>query len=291
MRRYHFAFLFAVCLGIAALLATQAKAVKSRATESPVASRGQDRAIRTTHGSPRMPIPAAANETESPVLPPARTKSKASKASHAEGTITSHFSPSPSPSHFPPAPDAEVTFISPDPSAPGIQLAENVRLPAILIPPQDMTGGAPATRPPAVEAAAREITNQYYRDLGERAGAGGHDTASEGLQADVPAVSRPTGETAAGEITPPYDPDAGKGPEPGGPYPTGEEFPAGARVDNDGAEEPETIVLEPGPDTDDPRRMADEAFRAVFGEAAYNRHAIDSGIEVNLTPVTGAGSN
>lgn len=108
----------------------------------------------------------------------------------------------------------------------GVQLADDVRLPAAI-----MAQGVPdatthnMTSPAA--AANREIVNSFYRELLATAD-------------NTPATADPA---------------------------TGGE---------------QTAVVPPGAGVDNARRHADELYRAMFGDAAFNQQGISSAIEVRL---------
>lgn len=48
------------------------------------------------------------------------------------------------------------------------------------------------------------------------------------------------------------------------------------------AKNDDTRIVPAGPDADKARRRADETYRAVYGNEAYNRHSINSALEVRL---------
>ena len=129
----------------------------------------------------------------------------------------------------PPLLDAESAPLTAaaDIPARGIQLAENVRLPAAVMALAEITKPTAAPVPPAVAAAQREIVEKFYQEI-----------AAEMARPNI--------------------------------FPTPE------------LEEATTVVISPSKTVADARHRADEQYRTLFGDAAYNRQGISSAIEVRL---------
>jgi hypothetical protein len=124
-----------------------------------------------------------------------------------------------------------------------IQLAENVRLPAVLMVPDPTETNLQCAPAPAVTAATRQIAGSFYQEL------------AAGTAIRPSAVEKPV----AGILQPSDTP----------------------------ADDDNTTVIEPGPVVENARSRANEAYRALFGDDAYNRRTMDSAIEVSL-PVDSA---
>ena len=109
----------------------------------------------------------------------------------------------------------------------GIQLAENVRLPAAVMALAEIAKPTAEPVSPAVTAAQQEIVEKFYQEI-----------AAEMARPNI--------------------------------LPTPE------------LEEATTVVISPSESVDDARHRADEQYRTLFGDAAYNRQGISSAIEVRL---------
>lgn len=220
-------------------------------------------------------------ETSSYLAPASPRKASAAKAilgnsdvseptlsgSHAAAKETRDASSSATARSSPPSDQTESASSN---EAIAIRLSEDLRLPAVLLPSREHAAFIPSPVAGAVET----IRDDYYRHLAGNA-ASGNRTAPPSSTSDK--------EKPAQAIRP----DATNRPDPSSvsPGPVTGNTPAINTPDGEN-NEPDTVVIEPGPDADDARRRADEAFRALFGNAAYNQHAIDSGIEVHLTPLS-----
>jgi hypothetical protein len=123
----------------------------------------------------------------------------------------------------------------------GIQLADNVKLPAVILA-INAAERAPQKKIPApVAAAMHGIVDTFYQDLAESATKAAGDTSPQG---------------------------------------------PGAVTD---ATVSDTIVIHPGPAVEQARNKANETYRALFGDAAYDRMTMSALMESQLPagPVTG----
>ncbi len=166
--------------------------------------------------------------------------------------------PSPAISHTPDAaqiaisPAANATIPAPDRAAspspsrpeaaafgnqsplPAIQLADDVRLPAALMPHDT------ANESPEIAAARAAIGDRFYRALQENAA---QETATN-LATEPPASKNPATEPTTGT-------DA-------------------------------TVIIHPSPASENALKHANEEYRALFGDAAFNQKTIDTHLEVKL---------
>ncbi|MCX8496636.1 MAG: hypothetical protein ORN51_10680 [Akkermansiaceae bacterium] len=127
-----------------------------------------------------------------------------------------------------------------NPFLPAIQLAEDVRLPAALMPHQT------ANESPAVTAARIAIGERFYRELQEIAA---NQTPVEA------AVQAP----ADADVQAPVDATV--------------QAPVDAAV---------TTVIHQSRATENALRRANEEYRALFGDEAFNRKTMDTHLEVKL---------
>lgn len=137
----------------------------------------------------------------------------------------------------PPRLDAESAPLTAaaDIPARGIQLAENVRLPAAVMALAEIAKPTAEPVPPAVAAAQRKIVEKFYQEI--------------------------AAEMSPHNISPKPE-----------------------------LVEATTVVISPSKTVDDARHRADEQYRALFGDAAYNRQGIRSAIEVRLPQDPGGGA-
>jgi hypothetical protein len=140
----------------------------------------------------------------------------------------------------------------PNNEAQAIQLSDYVQLPAALMPQNGPETDAELTVPAAVVAANREIANTFYQKI-----------------AASPIARPATGEKPvdAHPVTP-VTVSANDSPTPSSDSPT----PSGG----------DTTVIPPGPDVEQAREIANETYRTLFGDEAYNRQTMNSAIEVHL---------
>jgi len=143
--------------------------------------------------------------------------------------------------------------LSADSAARAVQLNDDVRLPAALMPQgQD-------DLPPAVAAAAVEIGNSFYRKLQNRSAA--HQKPPE----------------SSNNVT--YSTMVPKGPESPNLSQTAGQQPPSFQVPDTA----EDLTLIPNtPDTEQIRKQADEQFRALYGDEKFIRQTVSSAIEVRL---------
>ncbi|NQX02319.1 hypothetical protein HQ447_16795, partial [bacterium] len=113
--------------------------------------------------------------------------------------------------------------------AKGIQLAENVKLPAVILAVHAAENDPQGNYPEPVKAAMRGIVDTFYRDLADSAGA----ADAEGSAAVAP-------------------------------------------------ESGDTIVIHPGPAVEQARERANETYRALFGDAAFDRMTMHALMESQL---------
>lgn len=159
--------------------------------------------------------------------------------------------------------DASLPTESKPQSAPGslptgVQLADNVKLPAVILAINAARKDPQNKLPAPVAAAMQGIVDTFYRDLAEGAAKSRADTPVEasGEQVASPAqTGESTGETVASP-----------------------------NIDASGIEITEdTIVIHPGPTVEQARDQANETFRALFGDAAYNQMTMKAMFEVNFS--------
>ena len=181
---------------------------------------------------PAAPAPAMLREI--PPLPP-RLSARHESRKLAAPQPPNHIEPVPD-SPRRPLLDAEPAPLTAaaDVPARGIQLAENVRLPAAVMALAEFAKPTAEPIPPAVAAAQLEIVEKFYQEI-------------------------------AAEMAPP---NISSTPE---------------------LEEATTVVISPSESVDDARHRADEQYRTLFGDAAYNRQGISSAIEVRLPENPGGG--
>jgi hypothetical protein len=137
-------------------------------------------------------------------------------------------------------------------------LADNVQLPGALMPDDEA-----ATTSPEINAAIRSIGDTFYQTIA----------------ATPAATSSPAGESASPIAT------AGQSAT------ADQSAPGGGVADPTSGARDDTTVIAPGPDVERARDIADETYRAMFGNDAYNRQTLNSTIEVNLPMATGSGQN
>ncbi len=117
---------------------------------------------------------------------------------------------------------------SPAKSSPGIQLSDEVRLPAVILALNAAENDPGSKVPPPIAAAMRGIVTTFYQDLA--------DSVRE--------------TNADGSHTAPSDED--------------------------------TILIKPGPAVERARERANETYRALFGEEAYNQMTLHAALEAQL---------
>lgn len=127
----------------------------------------------------------------------------------------------------------------------GIQLAENVRLPAAVMDLAQPISKQANPLSPAARAAKEEITGSFYQNL-----------------ANLTLGSAPGMSSA--------DPATGSADAPD---------PVNHAPDDIGTE---TVVAGPGPEVETALEQANATYRALFGDDAYNHSVIQSTIEVHL---------
>ncbi len=115
----------------------------------------------------------------------------------------------------------------------GIRLADNVKLPAVIIALSDPNRDPEHKLPQPVLDCMQGIVDRFYQDLAA---------------------------SAAGK-------QPGSSPDPSAP---------------EAATDDNTVVIEPGPAVDKARARANEMYRALFGDEAYNRLTMNSALEVQL---------
>ena len=123
----------------------------------------------------------------------------------------------------------ETSPVGDQPPLPAIQLADDVRLPAALMPHDT------SKESPVVAAARAAIGDRFYRELQEIA--------------------------AKDSVTDPATIDSAA---------------------KDSAAEPTTIVIHQSPATENALKRANEEYRALFGDEAFNRKTMDTQLEVKL---------
>ena len=123
---------------------------------------------------------------------------------------------------------------TPEPSsanpAPGIQLADDVQLPAVIIALSDPNKDPQHKIPPPVAAAMQRIVDSFYQEL-----------------------AASVRENPMGEDTKPTEADG-----------------------------LETVVIQPGPAVEQARANANEAYRVLFGDEAFNRLMMNAALEARL---------
>jgi len=143
--------------------------------------------------------------------------------------------------------------LSADSAARAVQLNDDVRLPAALMPQgQD-------DLPPAVAAAAVEIGNSFYRKLQNRVAPPQktHESSKDGMDSTL----------------------VPKSPESHNLSQTADQQPPSLQA----PESADDVTLIPNtPDTDQIRRQADEQFRALYGDEKFIWQTLNSAIEVHL---------
>jgi len=146
------------------------------------------------------------------------------------------------------------THSSANPTIRAIQLNDDVRLPAALMPLGQENW------PPAVAAAAVEIGNTFYRKLQERAAVlqGTREDSNNGMEPTMVSNS-PESAHLSQNTASPTDLQA---PE------IAEDF----------------TLISNTQDAEQIRRQADEQFRALYGNEQFIRQTVNSGIEVRLPP-------
>ena len=125
----------------------------------------------------------------------------------------------------------ETSPVGDQPPLPAIQLADDVRLPAALMPHDT------SKESPVVAAARAAIGDRFYRELQEIA--------------------------AKDSVTDPATKDSAA---------------------KDSAAEPTTVVIHQSPATENALKRANEEYRALFGDEAFNRKTMDTQLEVKLPP-------
>ena len=124
---------------------------------------------------------------------------------------------------------SETSPVGDQPPLPAIQLANDVRLPAALMPHDT------SKESPVVAAARAAIGDRFYRELQEIA--------------------------AKDSVTDPATIDSAA---------------------KDSAAEPTTVVIHQSPATENALKRANEEYRALFGDEAFNRKTMDTQLEVKL---------
>ena len=130
----------------------------------------------------------------------------------------------------------ETSPVGDQPPLPAIQLADDVRLPAALMPHDT------SKESPVVAAARAAIGDRFYRELQEIA--------------------------AKDSVTDPATKDSA----------------AKDSAAKDSAAEPTTVVIHQSPATENALKRANEEYRALFGDEAFNRKTMDTQLEVKLPP-------
>jgi len=199
---------------------------------------------------------------------------------------------------------APVSGNSESTNAQAIRLADNFRLPAVLMPSRDEQD-QPADLPEPVAVAARGISDRFYQDVAMHAASRAQNTPTTTNPAADPRPSRHPTSSGSGDGTSapmPGDlPDRAAAGRPlsdtpgipsdgssGLPSENPEEPPVGnpaPSTDPDG-----TLVIKPGDVPDDITDRADEQFRSLFGNDAFNRRSMEAAVEVSL-PAASADGN
>jgi hypothetical protein len=135
----------------------------------------------------------------------------------------------------------ETSPVGDQPPLPAIQLADDVRLPAALMPHDT------SKESPVVAAARAAIGDRFYRELQEIAA---KDSVTDPATKDSAAKDSAAKDSAA----------------------------------KDSAAEPTTVVIHQSPATENALKRANEEYRALFGDEAFNRKTMDTQLEVKLPP-------
>ena len=137
-----------------------------------------------------------------------------------------------------PSIDASTSVAVPvsDKPAFGVRLADNVRLPAVILALSDSARDPNHKVPAPVAAAMQSIVDTFYQDLAA--------SVREGIIAGNPTA----GQSADGVAIAPGSED--------------------------------TVVIQPGPAVDQARARANETYRTLFGDDAYNRLTMNTALEV-----------
>lgn len=143
--------------------------------------------------------------------------------------------PSPSPLDVPAATAEIIPEANLESKNPGMRLADNVPLPAVIIDLNTTMKDPERKIPQPIRDAMQAIVDTFYQDL------------AASVRDQPVGASGPTAKTAD---------------------------------DN-------TIVIEPGPAVDRARATANETYRALFGDAAYNRMTMNALLESKLPATTG----
>lgn len=140
----------------------------------------------------------------------------------------------------------------------GIRLADDVKLPAVILAINAAERDPQKNIPEPVKAAMRGIVDTFYRDLADSAAA---------TQAPNSTSKPPDSATEAPD-------SASQTPEP---------------TAAESVTEDDTIVIRPGPAVEEARERANETYRALFGDAAFDQMTMNALIESQLPaiPVTG----
>lgn len=210
--------------------------------ESPAESPG-DVASNRIQPSPSIPdqsrLPIRKNPTAKPNAEPKTVKRDATN-DPARVIPESHVAKNPDHSADDSLPTSgNASDAEPGSRPKGIQLAETVKLPAVILAINAAENDTQSRIPPPVAAAMRGIVDTFYQDLADSAEKVRTDTAPEASGAES------------------------------------------------GAED--TIVIHPGPAVDRARERANETYRSLFGDSAFDQMTMKALMEAQLPagPVTG----
>ena len=145
----------------------------------------------------------------------------------------------------------------------GVRLAPDVRLPVAAMP-------IDFTISPVAEEARQQIVRDYYREVAQAVSNSGM-AANERGAGNIPADGNELGNDGSGQV-----PDTGVAG-----IPSESTVSSGGEVIEHGEEGP-TLIVSNRPEVESARQHADERFRALFGNDAYNRMVMQSLIESRL---------
>ncbi len=163
---------------------------------------------------------------------PAPAPNPALSSTPAERRTPAAALPSPNSSAVPTATAVTIPDTKPESKTPGIRLADNVPLPAVIIDLNTTMKDPERKIPMPIRDAMQSIIDTFYQDLA------------------ASVRDRPAGTTAT-------------------------------------TTDVNTIVIELGPAVDRARATANETYRALFGDAAYNRMTMNAVLESQLPAATG----
>ncbi|MEI6196243.1 MAG: hypothetical protein WCS42_18140 [Verrucomicrobiota bacterium] len=230
MRPLHLKLVATVVLAVCALLIIRQTGGHDFSTSKP-----------QSYGTVMQPLQGGGQPTAPPAQVPQTADSNASRpapAAAAQPAATRAAQPAANPaaqSNIPPL---------------GIRLADNVKLPAVILALSDPNRDPEHKLPQPVLDCMQGIVDRFYQDL----------AASASNQSGT--ANKPPGTS----------------PDPAAPV---------TAADN-------TVVIEPGPAVDKARARANEMYRALFGDEAYNQLTMNSALEVQLpvaAPASGASNH